>query len=231
MLAVLFDLDGTLLDLDLSSFLTRYFDALESASADLAREAGGRTAFMSAMHVAVAMMTELHPGATNRDTFYAELLRLTGVDLHTEWPVFERFYRDVFPGLRDSAGPAAGARLAVTTAMDLGLKVAIATNPIFPRDATMHRLAWAGLDDLPVDVVTSYEIMTACKPHTAYYRQVADMLGIPPAECLMVGDDRAMDMTAADIGMLTYYVGPDEDAVSDFRGDLTALAELLPRLV
>ncbi len=33
------------------------------------------------------------------------------------------------------------------------------------------------------------------------------MLGVAPATCLMVGDDRALDMPAADLGMRTFYVG------------------------
>jgi FMN phosphatase YigB (HAD superfamily) len=79
--------------------------------------------------------------------------------------------------------------------------------------------------------VTTYEHMEACKPDPAYFRQTARLLGVAPADCMMVGDDRSLDMPAADIGMATYYVGCDPDAVADYRGDLDALAELLPRLI
>jgi FMN phosphatase YigB (HAD superfamily) len=119
----------------------------------------------------------------------------------------------------------------VTTALELGLAVGIATNPIFPRIAVEHRLSWAGLGDLEFGVVTAYEEMYACKPHPDYYRQTATMLGVSPTECLMVGDDRALDMPAADVGMRTFYVGDDPDAPADLRGDLEGLAELLPRLL
>lgn len=230
MLAVLFDLDGTLLDIDLGTFLKRYFGALDEASSSLA--AGHSPGvFMSAMHAAVGTMMESHPGRTNRDVFYDDLLERTGVNLNDEWPVYEAFYRDVFPALGDGTGPTKGARRAVTTAIDLGLKVAIATNPIFPRAAVDHRLAWAGLSDLDLPVVTTYEEMLACKPHADYFRQTAELLGVQPAECLMVGDDRLMDMPAADVGMRTFYVGPDPSAPADMRGDLDELADLLPRIV
>jgi len=46
----------------------------------------------------------------------------------------------------------------------------------------------------------------------------------------MVGDDRSLDMAAADVGMRTYYVGPDERAHADWRGGLVEFAALLPRL-
>lgn len=231
MRAVLFDLDGTLLDLDLGAFLRRYFAALEIASAPLAGVHAGEGGFMEALHAATGTMMEQHPGQTNREVFYAELLQRTGVDLTEHWSVYERFYAEVFPTLGDTAGPAPGARAVVTTALELGLKVAIATNPIFPRAAVDHRLAWAEIADLPVSVVTTYESMQACKPHAAYYRQTAELLGVAPDQCLMVGDDRGLDMPAADVGMRTYYVGPDPDAPADMRGDLLELAQLLPRLL
>jgi FMN phosphatase YigB (HAD superfamily) len=143
----------------------------------------------------------------------------------------EEFYRDVFPTLADTARPAAGAREAVLTALGLGLRVAVATNPIFPRIAIDHRISWAGLADVEFDLVTTYEQMTACKPHPGYYRQVAEILGVMPSECLMVGDDHILDMPAADIGMRTYYVGSLPGVSADVTGDLEALADLLPRLV
>ncbi len=230
MRAILFDLDGTLLDLDLNAFLKHYFAALDTASARLAERCAPGL-FMPALHAAVGTMMEPHPGRTNRDVFYDDLLARTGVDLNEHWSTYERFYRDVFPTLGDTAGPARGARRAVTTALDLGLEVAIATNPIFPRAAVDHRLAWAGLGDLTFSVVTTYEGMVACKPHADYFRQTAELLGMSPQDCLMVGDDRALDMPAADVGMRTYYVGTDESAPADMRGDLDELADLLPRIV
>jgi FMN phosphatase YigB (HAD superfamily) len=228
--AILFDLDGTLLDLDLNAFLKHYFAALDTASARLAERCAPGL-FMPPHHAAVGTMMEPHPGRTNRDVFYDDLLARTGVDLNEHWSTYERFYRDVFPTLGDTAGPARGARRAVTTALDLGLEVAIATNPIFPRAAVDHRLGWAGLGDLTFSVVTTYEGMVACKPHADYFRQTAELLGMSPQDCLMVGDDRALDMPAADVGMRTYYVGTDESALADMRGDLDELADLLPRIV
>ena len=232
MRAVLFDLDGTLLDLDLRDFLRRYFAALEIASAPLLDDRPGAAAvFMTALQEAVGAMTELHPGRTNQDVFYDALLCSTGVDLHHHWPLFEAFYADVFPTLRDTARPAAGGREAVSTALELGLRVAIATNPIFPRAAVERRLEWAGLSDLRLPVITTYEDMSACKPHAEYYRQTAGLLDVSPHDCLMVGDDRALDLPAADVGMRTYYVGPEPNAAADMHGTLFELADLLPRLV
>lgn len=228
--AVLFDLDGTLLDLDLDGFLRRYFHALERAATALRADIPGAD-MLEAIKSSTTVMMQPHPGQTNREAFYADFLSRTGVDLNDDWDVFDSFYRDVFPGLGTDCRPARGSREAVETALSAGLKVAIATNPIFPRIAVEHRLAWAGLADLGLPVVTTYEAMYACKPSPEYYRQTAEMLGVEPSACLMVGDDRYLDMPAADIGMRTFYVGADEATACDYRGDLTDLASLLQRLV
>lgn len=231
MRAILFDLDGTLLDLDLDAFLRRYFVALEDAARPIFTSDQDRAAFMESLPHSIRAMMEPHPGRTNREMFFAHMYEQAGVDMELHWPVFETFYAEVFPTLAGTAGPAKGARRAVSTAIDLGLRVAIATNPIFPRSAIDHRLRWAGVDDLPLTVVTAYEEMYACKPHAEYYRQTSELLGADPHDCLMVGDDRALDMPASDIGMRTFYVGPHKDVPADFTGDLDDLADLLPRLL
>ncbi len=230
MRAVLFDLDGTLLDLDLGAFLGRYFDALEALAHPLVG-AGREGAFMRALHDAVREMMSSHIGRTNEEVFADALERSTGLNIQAAWPHFERFYREDFPLLADSAHPAPGARLVVATARDLGFRIAIATNPIFPRAAIEHRLSWAGVSPGDVDVITSYEVMEATKPWPAYFRQTAALLDVAPSECLMVGDDRSLDLAAADVGMRTYYVGSDSDAPAHYSGDLPALAELLPALL
>jgi len=226
---VLFDLDGTLLDIDLQRFLERYFEALREATLGFATpETADR--IMEAVQRGTRAMMESHPGATNADAFAEEFEAASGTSFASVKSVYDVFYADVFPTLADGATAAAGSRRVIETAQSLGLAIAIATNPIFPRVAVEHRMVWAELGGLGLDVLTTYEDMLATKPRPDYFVQTADLIGIPPAECLMVGDDRYLDMPAADIGMRTFYVGSDADAVADYRGTLDDLADLLPRL-
>ena len=229
--AVLFDLDGTLLDIDLDSFLREYFTALGPV---VAEALAGTTPDegLAAVLAGTEAMSLPHPGLTNRDAFNACFHRLTHADLDLEEFAlpFERFYREVFPSLRRDFTPMPGARRAVETCLKLGLKVAIATNPIFPRSAIDERMRWADIDDLAVHAVTSYENMHATKPHAAYFAETAAMVGVAPPSCLMVGDDRALDMPAADLGMRTFYVGGGLGVPCDWSGSLADLVDLLPRL-
>jgi FMN phosphatase YigB (HAD superfamily) len=224
--AVLFDLDGTLLDIDLNAFLRDYFGALGEV---VARHFPDREVLPAILDATEAMQLP-HPGRTNREVFAERFRGSTGIDLDESSDVFDRFYAERFPGLGASYGPRDGARDALLTARRLGLGIVVATQPIFPRAAIEHRLAWAGLDDLGIDALTTYEVMHACKPLPDFFREAASMAGAQPAECIMVGDDRALDMPAADVGMRTFYVGAEPGVHADWHGDLVALTEALPAL-
>lgn len=229
--AVLFDLDGTLLDIDIEQFMPRYLGALggffsEHLKAGLS-PVEGRAAFTDATRYMMRPHSE-----TNQQAFSARLHQLTSIDfaLPEHAAVLDRFYREVFPGLRESAGPRPGAGQAVQTALDLGMQVAVATNPIFPRVAIEERMRWANIHDLGIATITSYENMHSTKPSSGYFSETAAMIGVEPADCLMVGDDRALDLPGAALGMRTFYVGSGRTAEADWVGGLEDLARLLPRL-
>jgi len=227
---VLFDLDGTLLDIDLSGFFDRYFSALSELFLRIEPTLKANT-LASSLQDATAAMMRSHAGVLNQSVFNETFFQRTTIDLFAYEEQLAKFYDNDFAALGDGYKPRPGARAAVESALRLGLEVVIATNPVFPQAAVRQRLRWAGLSDLPLQAVTSYENMTACKPFPEYFRQAAALGGLNPRDCMMVGDDRALDLPAADIGMLTFYVGAESDVAADFSGDIATLADdLLPRL-
>jgi FMN phosphatase YigB (HAD superfamily) len=227
--AVLFDLDGTLLDIRIEEFIARYFEALSHTMTTILPAGADIHHAMRSVHTATSAMMTPHPGRTNRDVFNEEFLELVCVDLAEHQPALDDFYERVFPGLRQGIGPVVGAAQALACCRSCDLSVAVATNPIFPARAIEHRMSWAGISAEDVDYVTSYETMYACKPHPDYFRQVAGALGLDPADCLMVGDDRYLDMPASEVGMRTFYVGREPDAEADYHGTLSDLTDLLRR--
>jgi FMN phosphatase YigB (HAD superfamily) len=225
MRGVLFDLDGTLLDVEVNDFLSRYFRALDKT---VSPQFPG-VDLVPAVLASTDAMHRSHPGLTNRQVFDRDFLERTGVDIERHWDVFESFYRIVFPTLGKGYGPVKGAREAVEAVRALGWRVAVATQPIFPAAAIRQRLKWAGLDDIEFDAVTSYETMEACKPAPEYFAQTCRLIGCAPSDCVMVGDDAGTDMPAASIGLTTYYVGRGA-AKADARGTLAAFPAWLDRV-
>lgn len=223
--AVLYDLDGTLLDIDLDAFFNDYFHALgptiSRASDGLLDPQAGLQAVIAATEAMCASTNR----STNQEVFEETFRSLTGIDLGAREPsaVIANFYELEFPALGSAHRPKPGGVAAVQAARDAGLKVALATNPLFPRAAIVERLRWAGLHEDLFDVITSYEVMYACKPAGDYFLHTADLLGVRAEHCLMVGDDAALDMPAASVGMRTYHVA--EGAQRD--GGLEDLARLI----
>lgn len=228
--AVLFDLDGTLLEIDIEAFIRVYFGRLSETLAAVFDDGDSLELAMRAISEATGATMYPHPGVTNAQVFYEDFARRTGVDLLDHKDLIDAFYRDVFPALGRDLGPMPGAREAFDTAREHGLKVAVATNPIFPRQAILHRLAWAGFDAEEPDIVTDFETMCATKPLPAYFRQTAELLGVSPSACLMVGDDRMLDLAAADVGMRTFHVSEDRDSSADYTGTMRDVASLIRRL-
>ena len=197
MRAILFDLDGTLLDLDTAAFMRRYFQAIRRIETP-----GWDGNLLDAVAIGTEEMLGRHPGRTNADVFWQRFEDITGRPQHEWLPVFEEFYRSGFPGLREGAGPNED-----------------------------HRLAWAGLSELPDDVlVTSYETSTACKPWPEYFSEVARRIGVPPSDCLMVGDDPSMDLGSRDAGMKAWLLDEARAGwAADYVGSLDELADFIKR--
>lgn len=230
--AVLFDLDGTLLKIDVERFFPEYFARLSTfvstyISAD---------DFMPRLMRSTTKMIENTDGRrTNQEVFVDEFF--AGLEARKEelLPVFDRFYLNEFPDLRRYSAPVPGARAVVEKTLASGRKAAVATAPVFPRTAIIERLRWAGLADLPFSLVTSYEDMHFCKPRPEYYLEIAERLGCRPENCLMVGNDVEEDLVAKDVGMATFLVGPDiihrgrRPCEPDWQGVLADLPAILER--
>lgn len=113
-----------------------------------------------------------------------------------------------------------------------GLRVALATNSVFPRIAIEERMRWGALDPARFDFVATFEGMRACKPSSRYYREVAATLGVEPTECLMVGNDLEMDIAPAKkAGMATFlvdnaFVIKNADVSPDHTGPLRDVPQI-----
>lgn len=200
--AVLFDLDGTLLPINTNDFMRFY---LREFASYLKNEIDGKIFTKNIMDSTCVMMENKNPDLTNEKVFWNDFLKRLGKNSESIIPLMNDFYVKEFPHLVKASSPSPEkAGKIVNTVLEKGLKIALATQPVFPLIAIEHRMSWAGVENFPWKLITSYENMHFCKPTTAYYQEIAYLLGIEPNECLMVGNDIVDDLSSAKIGMKTY---------------------------
>ncbi len=195
--AILFDLDGTLLPMDIPSFTKGYFKMLAKRMLPFGYEP--ERLVRSVWGGTTAMTVNCGP-KTNEEVFWDFFEGEYGPGARRDEPEFDRFYREDFDGARSLCGFDAEAAPTVRELKRMGFRVAVATNPFFPKVAVEKRIRWAGLGPEEFEMITSYETMHACKPNLLFYEEVLRMMGLSGEECLMVGNDTDEDMPAEKLG-------------------------------
>ncbi len=202
--AVLFDLDGTLLENDIRQFLGEYSQLLTSHMAQYVPPDQFTPAFWAATR---AMAEHTDPTLTNQQAFIADFFPRVGRAMDELMPAIDEFYATRFHLLRTCTRCLPEARAVVQAVLDAGYDAVIATNPWFPETANRQRMEWADVADFPFRLVTSYEDMHFCKPGPQYFLEVAERIGRQPEECVMVGDEWDHDIEPAlRAGMRAYWV-------------------------
>lgn len=228
--AVLFDLDGTLLPMDQDEFTKGYFKLLAKKLTPRGYKA---EELIKAVWHGTAAMVNNNGSRTNEEVFWADFIALCGEQAGDDRPLFEEFYQNEFSQAKSLCGFSPKAAETVRLLRDNGIRVVLATNPIFPAVATESRIRWAGLEPDEFELYTTYENIGWCKPNPEYYREILRRMALPPEECLMVGNDVGEDMIAETLGMKVFLltdclINKNGDDLSRWpHGDFAALQQFL----
>jgi FMN phosphatase YigB (HAD superfamily) len=199
--AILFDLDGTLIEVEMDKFIPQYLKLLASNVAHLVRS----SKFISKLMIASEAVDKNDGSKTNEEVFEETFFPLIGYPREEIDPYIDKFYQQDFPKLRQYTHQKPDARKVMETAFDKGYDIVIATTPLLPETAIRQRLEWAGVADFPYKLITSLENSRANKPSLLYYEFIIKSIEHPAEACLMVGDEDK-DMVAALLGIKTYLV-------------------------
>lgn len=233
--AILFDLDGTLLDIDMDIFLKQYFMAMMKSAQELGYKYPAKLVEQVYRSTDV-MLANRCADITNEETFMTDFLKACSYPELETRQFFDDFYREVFPGLQSYCRPFPVIPSIMEKVLERGYKIVIATNPVFPLSAVTQRIHWAGLGHFSFDLITSYENMHFTKPHPEYFLEISELIGVPPGECLMVGNDVDEDLAAGIIGMHTFLVENllidkgESGRLPDWRGDLNVFFRFISDL-
>lgn len=213
----LFDLDGTLLNIEGEEFLKYYFGALSAQFEDLFES---KEEFIELLTGSTEKMLKNDGSRSNQEAFMEDFTEKLNLSSQNEAQKikerFDKFYQNEFKALDkyfdfDRKTPAE----IINYLKKKDKKLVLATNPIFPIEAIEARLEWAAIDPADFILITNYENMSYSKPNPNYYQQILDKIEEEPENCLMVGNDLREDAVASRLGIKTFII---EDKIIEREG-------------
>ena len=202
---ILFDLDGTLLPMVQDEFVKFYMPLLAKSYMNAGVSLDPKK-FIGAVWAGYEAMVKNDGSCTNREAFWSYIEPELPISTGESEKIALDFYADEFNQAICTTKPNPVSNQIVKRAKERGFETYLATNPVFPRCATMNRIRWAGLDAEDFKVITTYETCTYCKPNPEYFRGILEEFSLDPSECLMVGNDVAEDLSIRSLGVKTYLV-------------------------
>ena len=199
---ILFDLDATLLPMNMDEFIQKYFHEMAKMFHDLI---DGNLLAKYIMESTECMIKNTED-RRNEEVFFERFSELINGDLGVFQTRFDEFYDTGFLNVRLSTHQNESMIKAVNLLQDKGYTLVLATNPLFPMKANHHRINWAGLSPDDFSYISSFENNKYCKPNLDYYREVLSEINRTAEECMMVGNDALEDMVAAKLGIKTYLI-------------------------
>ena len=234
--AILFDLDGTLIDLQEEDLVHHYLKLVAAFFAENGYRSDPSKIPAKILESTDVMLKDTDPETTTIEAFMEHFSNSVGHEIEFLMPIFDRFYHEKFDLVKHYAKPIPEIDSIIKKCEQLNLKLIVATNPVFPETAVLKRIKWGGLDQVDWQLITTGEIMPVCKPHSLYFTTISEMIDIPPSRCLFVGNDAYFDMAAKKVGMWTFLLDThlltraevlEHGPQPDFRGDYLDLDALL----
>lgn len=228
-LTVCIDLDDTLLGGVTTRFLPGYIKSL-SEFIDVVPPGMLAEQLLQSTQL---MLKKDAPEKTLEETFDASFYQGIGV---VKADIFDKvllFYEDEFPKLSELTSFVPEAKSFIDFLFEQGHDVVIATNPLFPRTATLQRLSWAGMSarEYNYRLISTYEDFHFAKPNPAYFSELLGQLGRNNSVPVMIGNSLEMDILPAEkVGIPAFWLTDEDDHSNHFnpnraRGDFRRLRQ------
>ena len=199
---ILFDLDGTLLPMDVEEFTQRYFGYIVQTMNKNNRD--GKM-ILKAIGKGVEALVLNDGSCKNDERFWEVFCKETNISREEIEPEFQVFYENVFDKINVGI-QSPNMIQAVSILKEKGYRLYLTTNPLFPRIATEKRIQWAGLNVEDFELITTYENCSFSKPNINYYKEVLETQHLDINECMMVGNDVKEDGIIETLGIPVYLV-------------------------
>ncbi len=141
-LTFLINLDDTLISNIMETFIPAYLEALGSQLANYVEP----ETFISTLLTSTEKMLKIdQPYVTLKNKFVSEFNTRLGFYFQDIRQPIEDFYTNLFPSLKNLIESRPEAIELIKQTLNRGYQLAIATNPVFPQTAILHRIAIGNL--------------------------------------------------------------------------------------
>ncbi len=197
---LLFDLDGTIIDMNRLAEMIFYFRAFRRF-----RPYFNPVSFIISFRKSIHAILNNHTDRFNYDLFLENMARYGRTAPQVIHTLTSELIELDFQPLKSYFRPVQGAKETIRLAHELGYRLVLVTNPVFPMATVLYRLAWAGLAPENFLFMTHSQNMNRCKPGVEFYRSLLTRLSFTPEHCLMIGNTHE-DLPAHDVGIRTFLI-------------------------
>jgi FMN phosphatase YigB (HAD superfamily) len=198
---LLFDLDGTIIDVNKNAEIRFYLRAFKRF-----KKYFNPVSFYFSFRKSIRHIQTNNTERFNYEVFIDKMARLGRTTPQVIDSLVSELVEKDFQSLGTFFTPVHGAREAIVLANELGYKLVLATNPLFPRKSVLYRMEWAGIMSNDFLFITSSQNMNRCKPSVEFYKRLLTHIDIKPEQCLMIGNDPIDDLPAHDVGIRTFLL-------------------------
>ena len=171
-------MDGTLIPFQQDDFIKVYFGELCKKLAPLGYEPKHT---VDSIWAGTKAMIKNDGSRLNSELFW-EVFRSMNEGLPDAKELCDEFYTNEFNRAKCIVKYQVDRKPLITKLREKVLKIVLATNPLFPPEATLARIGWAGLDKDDFELITTYDNSSYCKPNPKYYLAICEKLGVNPEE-------------------------------------------------
>lgn len=227
---ILFDLDGTLLSMNLEAFIEVYFGLLVKRFENTEYD---EKLMIKAIYAGTEAMQKNDGKQTNAVVFWQTFEQVSGISALEVESEFTQFYQHDFQQIEQQVQINQSIVEAVAILKEKGYRLICATNPLFPSIASEARLRWSGVDVDAFEHITTFEDFHYCKPNPSYFKELMTLYSIDEQACMMVGNDTLEDGAIQALGVPLYLLEDhlihrgDEAITVDWMGDSKQFLEVV----
>ncbi len=202
--AVFFDLDGTLLPFDEEKFIQVYFSLLYEK---VKHQNYDKQLLFKTLYNGLVSMYKNDGSQTNEKVFWDNFKNTFGEERLKDKELFDDFYKNEFSQTYAIYEKNPLAREIIDFCKKNVKHVVLSTNPIFPKQATLSRMKFIGLNEEDFDLITTYEDCYYCKPNPMYFIDLLKRFNLNKDEVILFGNNTYEDGECAlKAGIKTYII-------------------------